>query len=156
MRVANVTHRNTVSRRRIVETAALALLATVGGCKSSTSTYDDPATISLVSGGNQTVTVNPGGFADLPLPVVVHVARNGKPVQYGALSVLVTTVGSSAPSRSYGFFTGTDGSVSMPLQVEDTPGQFKIDVSLWICAGSTFCAESKILGTLRVTGTAVK
>jgi len=137
-----------------VALASLTLLATFSACSSSTS-YDDPATLTLVSGGNQTVTINPGGLADLPQSVVVRLDRNGKPVQSGSLSVNVASAVSSAPPRAYFFFTGPDGVATMQLQAADIPGPFNIDVSFWICSGTGFCNETKILATLRVTGSAV-
>ena len=154
MRTLNVAHRKAGRPHRVSLISGLVLLATVAGCTSPT-TYDDPATLTLVSGGSQTVTINPGGLADLPEPVVVRLDRNGKLLGYSSLSVEVASAGSSAPPRYYFFITDADGTASMPLQADDTPGPFNIDVSFWICSGKSFCSESKTLATLRVTGTAV-
>jgi hypothetical protein len=149
----NGTQGNARRFHRVTLASALTLLATFSACTSPT-TYDDPATLILVSGGNQTVTINPGGLADLPQPVVVRLERNGKPLQYGGLNVLVASAVSSAPSRFYFFATGTDGMATMQLQVADITGPFNIDVSYGICSGD-FCNQTKILATLRVTGSAV-
>jgi len=156
MRYTNGTQSNARTLHRVALVSALTLLATLSACTSPSSTYDDPATLTLVSGGNQTVTINPGGLADFPQPVVVRLDRNGKPVQYGALSVHVASAsaGSSALPRAYLFVTGPDGVATMQLQVADSPGPFNINVEFWICSG-TFCDAIKILATLKVTASAV-
>jgi hypothetical protein len=74
---------------------------------------------------------------------------------YSSLSVKVFSAVSSAPPRLYAFVTGADGTASMQLQADNTPGPFNIDVSYWICSGEGFCSETKTLAYLRVTGTAV-
>ena len=150
----NGTQGNARRFHRVALASALTLLATFGACKSPTSYYD-PATLTLVSGGSQTVTINPGGLADLPQPVVVRLDRNGKLVPYGSLSVKVASAVSSAPPQAYFFSTGPDGVAAMQLQAADIPGPFNIDVSFWVCSGTGFCNETKILATLQVTGNAV-
>jgi hypothetical protein len=158
MLIATIVPSSAAGFHRVAMAWTLALLVTVASCKSPTSTYDDPATLSLLSGGNQTVTINPAGLADLPQPVVVRLARNGKLMPYSGLSVKVSSAVSSAPPRLYAFVTGADGTATMQLQADNTPGPFNIDVSYWICSGGSlqnFCPEAKTLATLRVTGTAV-
>ena len=154
MLIATIAHRSAAGFCRVAMASTLALLVTVASCKSTT-TYDDPATLSLVSGGNQTVTINPAGLAELPQPIVVRLHRNGTPMPYSSLSVKVFSAVSSAPPRLYAFVTGADGTASMQLQADNTPGPFNIDVSYWICSGEGFCSETKTLAYLRVTGTAV-
>jgi hypothetical protein len=149
----NSTRGNTRRFHRVALASALTLLVAFNACTSPTS-YDDPATLILVSGGNQAVTINPGGVADLPQPVVVRLERNGKPLQSSGLDVLVASAVSSASTRFYFFATGADGMATMQLQVADIPGPFNIDVSYGICSGN-FCNQTKVLATLRVTGSAV-
>lgn len=154
MTSTNTTRGNARRFHRVALASTLALLATFSACTSSSS-YDDPATLILVSGGNQTVTINPGGLADLPQPVVVRLERNGKPL-YGDLNVLVAGADSLASTRYYHFATGADGMATMQLQAADIPGPFNIDVSFGVCAGgSIFCSGIKILATLHVTGSAI-
>ena len=154
MRYTNGTKGNVRRLHSVALASALTLLATFSACRSPTD-FAYPSTLTLVSGGNQTVTINPGGLADLPQPVVVHLERHGKPVQSVIVSAQVASAASSATPRFYYFFTGADGIATMQLQVDDTPGPFNIDVTFAECSdGGLFC-ETVVKATLRVTGSAV-
>jgi hypothetical protein len=154
MRSTKDSQGNARTFHRVALASALTLLATFSACKSPTD-FDYPSTLTLVSGGNQTVTINPGGLADLPQPVVVRLERHGKPVQYSIVSAQVASAASSAPPRYYAFFTGSDGIAAMQLQADDTPGPFNIDVAFRECSDGGFCDETVLKATLRVTGSAV-
>ena len=150
----NSTQGNARRFHRLALASALTLVATFSACKSPTD-FAYPSTLTLVSGGNQTVTINPGGLADLPQPVVVRLERHGKPVQYVTVSAQVASAASSATPRYYYVFTGSDGIAAMQLQADDTPGPFNIDVSFRECSDGGFCDETVIKATLHVTGNAV-
>jgi hypothetical protein len=117
------------------------------------------ATIALLSGGNQTVTVNASGpgLHDLPEPVVVYVEDNGTPVVEGTVRVTVSMNGAPGPNGPYDFVTGADGRASMNLQVSNIVGPFKIDVSYVVCVtwGLFGCDRFGTRATVSSTGTAV-
>ena len=155
MRYTNGTKGNARRLQSVALASALTLLATFSACKSPTD-FAYPSTLTLVSGGNQTVTINPGGLADLPQPVVVRLERHGKPVKYNSVSAGVASAASSATPRYYYFFTGEDGIATMQLQADDIPGPFNIDVTFQECSdGGLFCDQTVVKATLHVTGTAV-
>lgn len=116
------------------------------------------ATIALLSGGNQTVTVNASGpgLHNLPEPVVVYVEDNGTPVGEGTVRVTVSMNG-AGPNGPQDFVTGADGRASMNVQVSNIVGPFKIDVSYVVCVtwGLFSCDRFGTRATVSSTGTAV-
>jgi hypothetical protein len=141
--------------RKTALTSALSLLAAVTGCGGSTEPVHT-ATLTLISGGNQTVTLVPGGTADLPQPVVVRLDKDGAPFAGGDLTATISMTVSPG-QQQYAFVTGADGTASMQLQVtSDVAGPFTITVVHWICvSGFFFCTATRNVVAMSVPGVAV-
>ena len=141
-----------------ISTLILALVSL--SCSSATDAGPrSTATIELLSGGNQTVTVNASGpgLHDLPEPVVVYVEDNGTPVVKGTVRVAVSMNGAPGSNGPYYFVTGADGRASMNFQVSNIVGPFRIDVSYVVCEtwGLFSCDRFGTRATVSATGTAV-
>lgn len=151
---------HTVRRiRRATFSAALAAAATSTGC-SGTGTTDagSMATISVISGGNQSVVVASAGLTELPQPVVVYVENKGAPVAGGEVSAAVWMNGAPGPNGAAYFVTGTDGRASMNVKVSGIAGPFRIDVSYVVCTTVGFfgCDKYRTLATVQTTGIAAR
>jgi hypothetical protein len=142
--------------RKAALISALSLLAATSGCGGSTEPVHT-ATLTLISGGNQTVTLVPGGFADLPQPVVVRLDKDGAPFAGGDLTATISMSVPGPGQQQYAFATGADGTASMQLQVGgDVAGPFNITVVHWICvSGFFFCTATRNVVALNVPGVAV-
>jgi hypothetical protein len=150
-----------VSDRRNVRRVALVLALTVFAGGSGCSGTTEPAawaTLTLISGNNQTVTVEPVGLTNFSQPVVVHLDSLGTPMANGQLSVNVYMNGMPGPNGPYGFTTGPDGNASMPLVVSNIPGPVTIGVSYGRCVepGWFDCAQYKTFATLSLSAIAVR
>ena len=148
--------------RNYVRRAALmfALAAFAGGSACSGPTEPAAwATLTLVSGDNQTVTINPavGGLFNFSQPVVVRLDSLGTPIANGQLSVAVQMNGAPGPNGPYAFTTGSDGNASMQLVVSNIPGPVTIGVSFVRCVepGWFVCAQYKTFATLSLSAIAV-
>ena len=73
--------------RRPALVLALTLVAGSSGCSGTTEPPPTWATLTLVSGDKQTVTMGPEVLTDFPQPVVVHLDSLGTPIADGELSV---------------------------------------------------------------------
>jgi hypothetical protein len=111
----------------------LALVAVAVGCGSSTDAAPDPSTISYISGGNQTVTVNGNGLTDLPQLVLVRVDSAGIPLAGHDVSVSVHMNGAPGPNGPYPFVTGADGIAAMQLQLSNIHGPVSVRASYVKC-----------------------
>ena len=148
------------SHSRAFRRTALALTLVAGiGCSGTT---DPPptawATLTLVSGDKQTVTMGAEILTDFPLPVVVHLDSLGTPIANGELSVAVQMTGAPGPNGPYAFTTGSDGTASMQLVVSNFTGPVQIQVSYRRCVkpGLFECAQEGTLATLSLSAVAVR
>jgi hypothetical protein len=137
---------------------ALALAAAGSGCSGAT----EPvawATLTLVSGDNQTVKMDPvRPLTDFSQPVVVHLDSLGTPISEGELRVAVWMNGMPGPNGPYAFTTGSDGVASMQLVVSNIPGPVRIEVSYVRCVRLGFfaCDLEKTFATLSMSAVAVR
>ena len=144
--------------RRAVLTFALAAFAGGSGCSGPT----EPtawATLTLVSGDNQTVTIDPAGpLTNFPQLVVVHLDSLGTPIAGGMLSVPVQMSIAPGPNGPYAFTTDSDGNASMQLVVSNIPGPVRIEVNYIRCVRPGFfdCAQYKTFATLALSATALR
>jgi hypothetical protein len=132
----------------------LALVAVSSSCSSSTQPAADWASITLISGADQTVKVNPSGLTDLPQLVVVRVDSLGTPMAGGELRVNVHMNGAPGSNGPYSFFAGPDGVAAMQLQLSNIVGP--VDVKVWLvkCTswGFVLCERSVTLASVSVPG----
>jgi hypothetical protein len=151
-----LTHTRTF--RRAALASAFALVAIGGGC-SGTTEPQAWATLTLVSGDNQTVKMDPvGPLTDFSQPVVVHLDSLGTPIAKGELRVAVWMNGMPGPNGPYAFTTGSDGVASMQLVVSNIPGPVRIEVSYVRCVRLGFfaCDLEKTFATLSMSAVAVR
>ena len=150
-------HTQTVVRRALV--MSFAIVATGSGCSGTT---EPPAwaTLTLVSGDNQTVTIDPvGPLTAFPQSVVVHLDSLGTPLAEGEMRVAVQMSGAPGPNGPYAFTTGSDGTASMQLVVSNIPGPVRIEVSYVRCVrpGIFFdCDQERTFATLSLYAVAVR
>jgi hypothetical protein len=144
--------------RRPALVLALTLLAGSDGCSGTTEPLPAWATLTLISGDKQTVTMGAEVLTDFPQPVVVHLDSLGTPVANGQLSVAVQMNGAPGPNGPYAFTTGSDGNASMQLVVSNIPGPVTIGVSYVRCVepGWFDCAQYKTFATLPLSALAVR
>jgi hypothetical protein len=155
--------RSAISHHRAFRrtTLALALLFAAGGISCGGTTEPSPAwaTLTLVSGDKQTVTMGAETLTDFPQPVVVHLDSLGTPIAGGDLRVAVTMSGAPGANGPYWFTTGPDGTASMQLVVSNMAGPVLIDVSYMRCIkpGIFFdCDQEKMFASLLLTAVAVR
>jgi hypothetical protein len=149
--------RNSGTCRRPAIVLALALV--VGsGCSGTTEPPPVWATLTLVSGDKQTVTMGAEVLTDFPQPVVVHLDSLGTPIAGGWLTVKVFMNGAPGPNGPYPFTTDANGDASMQLVVSNIPGPVSIDVIYLRCVEPGFldCAQTKIFATLSLSAVAVR
>ena len=139
---------------------ALLLIAASSGCKGTTDPPSAWATLTLVSGDNQTVTMDPvGPLTNFGQPVVVHLDSLGTPIGDGELRAAVWMNGMPGPNGPYAFTTGSDGTASMQLQVSNIPGPVRIELSYVRCVRpgfSYYCDQYKTYATLSLSAVAVR
>ena len=138
----------------------LLLIAVSIGCKGTTEPHSDWATLTLVSGNNQTVTMDAvGPLTNFPLPVVVHLDSLGTPIGDGELQAAVWMSGMPGPNGPYTFTSGSDGTASMQLQVSNIPGPVRIELSYVRCVRPGiffYCDQYKTFATLSLSALAVR
>lgn len=145
--------------RRTALALALTLVAGSSGCSGTTEPPLAWATLTLVSGDNQTVTMDPvGPLTDFPQPVVVHLDSLGTALAGGDLRVAVHMNGAPGPNGPYPFTTGSDGTASMQLVVSNIPGPVTINVSYVKCVrwGFFSCDQEKTFATLALSAVAMR
>ena len=141
------------SRARVSTT--LALFGVAVGCSSSTDAPPrDPSTLTLISGANQTVTVNPTGLTNVPELVVVRLDSMGTPLAGRDLSVSVWMSGAPGTNGPYPFVTGADGVAAMQLVLSNIPGPVAVTAAYVKCVrwGWKACDESVRVATVSVPG----
>jgi len=133
---------------------AIAPTALLSGCSSSTEARFDWANITLISGANQNVTVNPSGLTDLPELVVVRADSLGMPKAGAEVRATVRMSGAPGPNGPYFFVTGADGVVSMQLQLSNPKGPVTLTVDYVMCAELAIfsCPRYRTLATVNVPG----
>jgi hypothetical protein len=149
------TFRTVFNARRATLASTLALLAVSSSCSSTTEPAPIKwATITLISGGNQSVTVNQSGLTDLPQLVVVRVDSLGTPFAGADVRVTVQMNGAPGPNGPYYFVTGLDGVAAMQLQLSNIRGPVGIGVAFEKCArwGFFVCDQTVTLAALSVPG----
>jgi len=137
----------------------VALVAMTSACAGTTEPEPTWANLTLISGDNQTVTMDPvGPLTDFPQPVVVHLDSLGTALAGGDLRVAVHMNGAPGPNGPYAFTTGSDGTASMQLVVSNIPGPVRINVSYVKCVrwGFKSCDQEKTLATLSLSAAAVR
>ena len=152
----DLTYTRTCRRPALV--LALTLLAGSSGCSGTTEPAPAWATLTLISGDKQTVTMGAEVLTDFPQPVVVHLDSLGTPMANGQLSVAVYMNGAPGPNGPYAFTTGSDGNASMQLVVSNIPGPVGIEVSYVRCVKLGFfdCDQYKTFATLSLSAVAVR
>jgi hypothetical protein len=151
--------RDAFTHDRVFRRTALALALVAGtGCSGTTEPPPAWATLTLVSGDKQTVTMGAETLTDFPQPVVVHLDSLGTPIANGLLSVNVYMNGAPGPNGPYGFTTDANGNASMQLVVSNIPGPVLIDVLYSRCVKLGFfdCAQYKIFATVTLSAIAVR
>jgi len=144
---------------RAFRRTALAFALVAGtGCSGTTDALPVWATLTLVSGDKQTVTMSAETLTDFPQPVVVHLDSLGTPIANGDLSVAVQMNGAPGPNGPYAFTTGSDGTASMQLVVSNFPGPVQIQVSYVRCVKPGFfgCDQERTFATLSLSAVAVR
>jgi hypothetical protein len=143
-----------LAARRAMLCITLAVMAVATSCSSSTDAPRDPSTITLISGGNQTVTVNPSGLTDLPQLVVVHVDSMGTPLAGRDISVSVWMSGAPGPNGPAAFVTGADGTAAMQLQLSNIKGPVSVHADYTKCVtwGLFWCDKYVTIATVSVPG----
>jgi hypothetical protein len=147
------------SHNRAFRRTALALALVAGtGCSGTTDPPPVWATLTLVSGDKQTVTMGAETLTDFPQPVVVHLDSLGTPIANADLSVAVQMNGAPGPNGPYAFTTGSDGTASMQLVVSNIPGPVTIYVYYVRCVKPGFfdCAQAKTFAMLTLSAVAVR
>jgi hypothetical protein len=141
-------------RRRATSCVALAVVAVATSCGSSTDAPRDPSTITYISGGNQTVTVNGSGLTDLPQLVLVRVDSVGIPLAGRDVSVSVHMSGAPGPNGPYPFLTGADGIAAMQLQLSNIHGPVSVVASYTKCVsiGLFGCEKWAAVASVSVPG----
>lgn len=137
----------------------VALGATITACEGTTEPEETWASLTMISGDNQTVTINAtGNLSDFPQLVVVRADSLGTPLAGGDLRVAIRMSGAPGPNGPYPFITGPDGTAAMQLEVSNIPGPVTIDISYVKCVrwGWFFCDQEKTLATLRLSAVAVR
>jgi hypothetical protein len=145
--------------RRAQLAIIVVFIATTTACSGTTEPEETWASLTLISGDNQTVTINPTGhLTEFPQLVVVRADSMGTPLAGGDLRVAVQMNGAPGPNGPYPFLTGPDGTAAMQLEVSNIPGPVSIDVSYVKCArwGWFFCDQEKTLAMLRLSAVAVR
>ena len=132
----------------------IAPAALLAGCSSSTDARFDWANITLISGGNQNVTVNSSGLTDLPELVVVRVDSLGTPKANAEVRARAWMHGAPGPNGYYYFVTGLDGVAAMQLQLSNPKGPVNLTVEYVICAELAIfgCPRYRTLATVNVPG----
>jgi hypothetical protein len=152
--------RYALSHNRAFRRTVLAFALVAGtGCSGATDTPPVWATLGLVSGDKQTVTMGAETLTDFPEPVVVHLDSLGTPIANGDLTVSVQMNGAPGPNGPYPFTTGADGTASMQLVVSNIPGPVQIYVSYVRCVkpGIFFdCDQERTFATLSLSAVAVR
>ena len=153
---SGLSYTRTCSRPALV--LALTLLAGSSGCSGTTEPAPTWATLTLISGDKQTVTMGAEVLTDFPQPVVVHIDSLGTPIVGGDLSVNVTMSGAPGANGPYPFTTDANGNASMQLVVSNIPGPVTIGVSYVRCVelGWFDCAQYKTFATLSLSALAVR
>jgi hypothetical protein len=133
---------------------ALSIVATASSCSGSTDAPRDPSTITYISGGNQTVTVNRDGLTDLPELVLVRVDSLGTPLAGHDVSVSVHMSGAPGPNGPYSFVTGADGIAAMQLQLSNIHGPVSVVASYTKCVSLGFfgCEKFAAIASVSVPG----
>jgi hypothetical protein len=147
------------SPSRAFRRTALALTLVAGtGCSGTTEPPPTWATLTLVSGDKQTVTMGAETLTDFPQLVVVHLDSLGTPIANGDLSVAVHMNGAPGANGPYFFTTGSDGNASMQLVVSNFTGPVQIQVSYMRCVkpGLFECAQARTFATLSLSAVAVR
>jgi hypothetical protein len=135
------------------------LVAGISGCSGTTEPPPAWATLTLISGDQQTVAMGAETLTDFPQPVVVRLDSLGTPIAGGDLRVAVTMSGAPGANGPYPFTTASDGTASMQLVVSNIPGPVTIDVSYVRCVkpGIFFdCDKEKIFANLLLSAVAVR
>jgi hypothetical protein len=147
-------HSAPCARRATLSCIALAIIAAATSCSSSTDAAPDPTTITYISGGNQTVTVNSSGLTDLPQLVLVRVDSMGTPLAGRAVSVSVTMNGAPGSNGPYPFVTGADGIAAMQLQLSHILGPVAVRASYTKCVTLGFfgCDKWVAIASVSVPG----
>lgn len=148
------------SHSRALRRTALALAVVAGtiGCSGTTDPPPAWATLTLVSGDKQTVTMGAETLTDFPQLVVVHLDSLGTPIANGDLSVAVQMNGAPGPNGPYAFTTGSEGTASMQLVVSNIPGPVVVEVSYVRCVreGLFTCAQERTFAMLALSAVAVR
>jgi len=146
------------ARRSAVRLTVLAgILSALLACSKKPTEPESNATITLVSGGNQTITI-PGitpSAAYFPEPVVVYVESNGVPVSEGSILAAVWMNGAPGPNGTFRAATGPDGRASLALQASAFPATFEITVRYVKCLGFFSCDQYETLATVKIPGRVV-
>jgi hypothetical protein len=140
--------------RRALLPLTVAIIGLVTSCSSSTDSPPDPSAITLISGANQTVTVNPTGLTDLPQLVVVRVDSLGTPLAGRDISVSVWMSGAPGPNGPYPFLTDSDGEAAMQLQLSNIRGPVSVTAAYQKCVklGFIACDRFVTIATVSVPG----
>ena len=143
------------ARRAAFSCITLAIIAVATSCSSSTDAAPDPSTITYISGGNQTVTVNSSGLTDLPELVLVRVDSLGIPLAGRDVSVSVHMNGAPGANGPYAFVTGADGIAAMQLQLSNIRGPVSVTASYTKCVSPGFffgCDRSVAIASVSIPG----
>jgi hypothetical protein len=147
-------HSVSYARRASLLCTTPAIIALATSCSSSTDAAPNPSTITLISGGNQTVTVNASGLTDLPELVVVRVDSLGTPLAGRDISVSVRMNGAPGPNGPYPFITDGDGTAAMQLQLSNIHGPVSVRAHYTKCVswGLFWCDQAVTIASVTVPG----
>lgn len=142
-------------KRCLAAVLMIGFVTVFSGCSPSTAPPANAnwATITLISGANQTVTVNPQASTYLPQLIVVRVDSLGKPKPGALIQVSVTMNGEVQQQPNQSFATQSDGLAHMRVLIRSTPGPVSIIAEYAKCKTTGFsCPEFVTFASVSVPG----
>ena len=115
---------------------ALAIALSAAACSSNTeATAPSNATIAVVSGDRQIVSLAVAPDGRLPQPVVVLILEDGHPATDGLVRVQVTMDGAPGPNGAYYFDLGENGMASLVFSASPSVRNFSVRIEYGSCTG---------------------
>ena len=125
-----------------VAVALSIVVAVTQGCSASTTEESPPlakATITIVSGADQTVSLATSPNARLPQPVVVQVVDEGPVPLLAAIRTQVTMRGAPGSNEAVYFSPDPTGRTPLDISVSPSVGAFDLRIEYGTCGGFKTC-----------------
>ena len=135
---------------------ALAMAISAAACSAAPeATGPSKATIAVLSGGDQLVSLALSPNALLPEPVVIYAEEDDHPASYGSVRVQVTMDGAPGPNGAYYFGLGEDGKGSLRFSASPTARGFSVRIEYGHCTGFKSCDSFRALAVATTRGTVI-